>query len=170
MPEKDCEITKQESAPVLRIYNYDIVFQEIPDEVTLALNITNCPCRCKGCHSKFLWEDQGEELGEESLATIINGYRKAVTCICFMGGDREPALVNGLAAFVKARYPGMKTGWYSGRQEISPMAELQNFDFIKVGPYSEEKGSLKERTTNQRLYKIGPGGKMEDLTPRFWRK
>ena len=46
----------------MKYYNYDVVFQEIPDETTLAINISNCPCRCPGCHSKFLWEDVGVEL------------------------------------------------------------------------------------------------------------
>ena len=40
---------------MLKYVNTDIVFQEIPDEVTLAVNISNCPCRCPGCHSQYLW-------------------------------------------------------------------------------------------------------------------
>ena len=44
---------------MLKYVNTDIVFQEIPDEVTLAVNISNCPCRCPGCHSEYLWEDVG---------------------------------------------------------------------------------------------------------------
>ena len=28
---------------MLKYANYDIVFQEVPDEVTLAINISNCP-------------------------------------------------------------------------------------------------------------------------------
>ena len=27
-----------------------VVLSEIPNEITLAINITNCPCVCKGCH------------------------------------------------------------------------------------------------------------------------
>ena len=36
---------------MLKYAGYDIVFQEIPDEVTLAISLTNCPNRCPGCHS-----------------------------------------------------------------------------------------------------------------------
>ena len=36
---------------MLKYVNTGIVFQEIPDEVTLAVNISGCPCRCHGCHS-----------------------------------------------------------------------------------------------------------------------
>ena len=44
---------------MFRYINTDIVFQEFPDEVTLAINISECPCRCPGCHSQFLWADRG---------------------------------------------------------------------------------------------------------------
>ena len=33
---------------MLNYYNYDIVCQEIPDEITLAINITGCPNHCQG--------------------------------------------------------------------------------------------------------------------------
>jgi anaerobic ribonucleoside-triphosphate reductase activating protein len=45
----------------------DIVFREFPDEVTLAVNISNCPHRCKGCHSPHLQTDCGTELTEKEL-------------------------------------------------------------------------------------------------------
>ena len=44
---------------IMKYVNESVVFAEIPDEVTLAINISNCPCRCPGCHSKFLWGDIG---------------------------------------------------------------------------------------------------------------
>ena len=39
---------------MLKYAGYDIVFQEIPDEVTLALNLSGCPNGCPGCHSPHL--------------------------------------------------------------------------------------------------------------------
>ena len=69
---------------MLKFFNYDIVFQEIPDEVTLAVNITNCPNRCPGCHSQFLWADIGEVLNEEAVQVIIGEYGDAITCFSFM--------------------------------------------------------------------------------------
>ena len=77
---------------MLRYADYDIVFQEIPDEVTLAINLSNCPNHCKGCHSAYLMEDIGEPLTEESLSTLLGKYGKAITCVCFMGGDASPAI------------------------------------------------------------------------------
>ena len=66
-----------------------VVFEEIPDEITLAINITNCPCKCPGCHSKFLWDDNGTELTVEVLHKLIK-ENDGITCVCFMGGDKDP--------------------------------------------------------------------------------
>ena len=44
---------------MLKYVNYDIVFQEFPDEVTLAINLSLCPVCCPGCHSQFLQTDVG---------------------------------------------------------------------------------------------------------------
>lgn len=71
---------------MLKYVDYDILFQEIPDEVTLAINLSRCPYRCKGCHSPQLQSDIGEELNEEALLRLLQRYGKSVTCICFMGG------------------------------------------------------------------------------------
>jgi anaerobic ribonucleoside-triphosphate reductase activating protein len=72
---------------MLKYVNYDIVFQEIPNETTLAINISNCPCHCKGCHSSYLAEDIGEPLTERVLEKLIR-ENKGITCISFMGGPR----------------------------------------------------------------------------------
>lgn len=149
---------------MLKFYNYDIVFQEIPDEITLAINLTMCPIHCKGCHSKFLWEDVGEVLDEGSLKCLINLYNKEITCVAFMGGDNDVESVNKLAKFGKDL--GVKTAWYSGREEISNKIDRENFDYIKVGPYVEELGGLKSEKTNQRLYRV-IGGNLEDITNRL---
>lgn len=101
---------------MLRYVDYDIVFQEIPDEVTLAINLSNCPNRCKGCHSPHLLENVGESLTEESLGHLLQKYGKAVTCVCFMGGDAEPFEVERLAGFLHRQSIALvKVGWYSGK-------------------------------------------------------
>ena len=92
-------------------------------------------------------------------------YKFAVS---IMGGDNDPKEVNRMAEWLKKTY-GVKVGWYSGRETLADGIELKNFDYIKIGPYIEALGSLKKRTTNQRLYKILPDGKREDITFRFWK-
>ncbi len=155
---------------MLKYINYGIVFQEIPDEVTLSINISNCPCRCPGCHSNYLWEDNGEILNEDTLARFVNDFSSSITCICFMGGDAEPAEVNELAKFLNKEYPKLKVAWYSGRTRISSDIDLKNFNYVKVGPYIKHLGALKEKTTNQRLYMVCEDYSLDDITSRFWKK
>ena len=152
---------------MLKFHNYDIVFQEIPDELTLAVNLTGCPCHCPGCHSPHLWEDTGTELDADTLRAIHAEYAGEVTCICLMGGDADPAAVERLCAFVKQEM-GLHSAWWSGRPELPQGIDLAHFDYVKTGPYVEALGGLKSRKTNQRLYRV-TGGMLEDMTARFWK-
>jgi anaerobic ribonucleoside-triphosphate reductase activating protein len=143
------------------------VFAEIPDEITLAISISGCPIRCPGCHSQYLWADVGEELTVEALSSLVTGHR-GITCLCFMGGDQDPAEVDRLARWVK-EHSAVRTAWYSGRSRLAPEVELSHFDYVKLGPYDEKLGPLNQPTTNQVLYRIRDG-QMEDITSRFWKK
>ena len=154
---------------MLRYINTDIVFQEFPDEVTLAINISGCPCRCPGCHSQFLWADRGEELTAEALSALIRETEDTITCVGFMGGDADPAAVDILAKYVQDHHHDLKTGWYTGRTAISPLINQQHFDYIKVGPYLRHLGALDSPRTNQRMYRRSPDGSFEDITSRFWK-
>lgn len=151
---------------MLKYVDTKIVFQEIPDEITLAINISNCPCHCKNCHSSYLAEDIGEELNSHSLKRLIDN-NKGITCISFMGGDSNPSDINALAMWVKIYYP-LKVAWYSGRQELSKDIRLWNFSYIKLGPYMKDKGALDNVNTNQRFYKV-VNGELIDITSRFWK-
>ena len=151
---------------MLRCYSYDIVCQEIPDEITLAVNISCCPNRCPGCHSPWLWEDAGEEMTEEMLVTLIGRYSSAVTCFCFMGGDADPFEVQRLAQCVRKEFPHLRTAWYSGKERIPDGFDISSMDYIKIGPYIAEKGGLKSRETNQVLFRVHPDGRMERIYGR----
>ena len=150
---------------MLKYYNYDIVFQEIPDEVTLAVNITNCPHRCVGCHSPHLHLDIGEVLDENSLDGLLSKYGRQSTCVCFMGGDKQPKEVALLARHLR-KDTKLKVAWYSGNDIMPRYASL--FDYVKIGGYHEELGGLNSRTTNQKLFRV-TNGTTEDITARFWK-
>lgn len=152
----------------MKVASFEIVFQEVPGEVTLALNISGCPNRCKGCHSPHLWEDTGEELTTELLEALVNRYYPGITCVCFMGGDQNPEYVAQLAKHVHDTY-GIKTAWYSGREFPLNDSGLEMYDFVKIGPYVEALGGLKSPTTNQRFYRR-EGEKWIDETHLFQRK
>lgn len=155
---------------MLKYVNTGVVFQEIPDETTLSVNISRCPCHCPGCHSQYLAEDIGEPLDAGAIDAFVRDYGKDITCIAFMGGDAEPWTVNELARYVRERYPRFRTAWYSGRLRISSQIDKTNFDYIKIGPYIAHLGPLNSPTTNQRLYKREADGKLTDITHRFWKK
>lgn len=152
---------------MLKYVDTKVVFQEVPDEVTLAINISGCPCHCINCHSSYLAEDIGEPLDLQHLTNLIDS-NKGITCVCIMGGDANPSEVDDIAQDIKEYYPELKVGWYSGRQELSKEIDLQNFDFVKLGPYIEELGPLNSKNTNQRFYKIEEN-KLIDITNLFWK-
>jgi anaerobic ribonucleoside-triphosphate reductase activating protein len=159
-----------------------VVFSEIPDEISLAINISNCPHHCPGCHSPYLRENIGEVLYGETLIKLIT-ENEGVTCVLFMGeGKDEEALFN-LVDLLRHFYgKSIKIGLYTGGNDVSPFL-WENLDYIKLGPYIEERGPLNKETTNQRLYKrtsrgypdlVLVNGKWRapwiDITYRFWRK
>ena len=154
---------------MLKTTGYDVVFQEIPDEVSLAINLSNCPFRCPGCHSPYLQEDVGEELTPELFMQYVSKYKDAVTCVVFMGGDADTNILYEYAKFIKENFPNLKTGWYSGRLSIAGAEKLLDYlDYVKLSPYKQELGGLKSKKTNQRLYKVVGNKELEDITSRFW--
>ena len=148
----------------MKFASYDIVFQEVPDEVTLAINITGCPNRCPGCHSPHLWEDNGLELDKEAVKSLLSDYGSSITCVGLMGGDAFLNEVYELATWIHGI--GYKVAWYSGREHLPNDCPTEHFDYIKIGPYIEACGGLKSKDTNQRLYKV-LAGEMIDITYRM---
>lgn len=157
----------------MRYVDVKVVFAEIPDEITLAINISGCPIRCPDCHSKYLWEDVGEPLGRASLYNLIE-KNKGISCIAFMGGDANVPYLQTLIYWVRTRYPELKIAWYSGREGPLKRSELRHLDYIKMGPYIKERGPLNDKNTNQRLYRIyhffDGRLKVKDITERFWKE
>lgn len=146
-----------------------VTFSEFPDEISLCINISNCPCNCTGCHSSYLSEDIGTLLTMRKLKELVDS-NKGITCIGFMGGDTEPHYINTLAQQIKES-TDLKVGWYSGRQELNKFINPKWFDFIKLGPYIEEKGPLNNPNTNQKMYKVehNKGSyALVDITSKFW--
>ncbi len=150
----------------MKFHNFDIVFREIPDEVTLAVNITGCPFRCVGCHSPHLREDIGEVLDESAVDRLLDRYAAAITCFCFMGGDACRNEVEQMARHIRAR-ARIKIGWYSGGNAMPLHPDL--FDYVKTGAYIPDKGGLDTPGTNQRMFRRNGHG-WEDITARFLKK
>lgn len=146
-----------------------VSFSEIPDEITLCINISNCPNKCEGCHSFWLQKNIGIELNNYELYDIIN-KNSGISCVCFMGGDSNPEEINNLAIKIKSK--NLKVGWYSGNSEISDKINIKNFDYIKIGPYLKDKGPLSDKNTNQKMYEIihfTGMNSLKDITYKFWK-
>ena len=152
---------------MLKYANHDVVFQEIPDQVTLAINISNCPNHCPGCHSPYLWDDVGKELNAMELEKLIAKYKDCITCVCFMGGDAAPKEVANLAGYIKKAHRELATGWYSGKNEFPKDVNDSCFDYIKLGRYDAQCGPLSSPTTNQRMMQRLADGRVKDITEFF---
>ena len=156
---------------MLKFVGYYVVFREIPDEISLAINISNCPYHCNKCHSAILQQDVGELLTFNELDGMIR-ENPGITCVLFMGGDSDFKEINILAQQIKNHYK-LKIGIYSGGmfKHVISNLELTYFDYVKVGPYIESLGGLDKETTNQRLYKVKHIlglNKLVNITKRFW--
>ena len=57
---------------MLKYTTAQVTFRELPDEVTLCINISNCPIHCPECHSKELWGDIGTDLTIEEFLDIAD--------------------------------------------------------------------------------------------------
>ena len=141
----------------------DIVLEEIPDRVTLAVEISNCRGSCPGCHSPFLKQDLGVELTPAAVDKLI-GDNFGVNCFLLLGEGKDLQALLGIAEHLRRTYPEIERAVYSGRTEVEPEVYAA-FDYVKVGPYVEALGPLNEPTTNQRLYYHGA-----DITFRFWHR
>ena len=144
----------------------DVVFSEIPDCVTLAVSISNCPFRCNGCHSDYLRNDIGKQLTEDEITEMLDRC-EGVNCFLFLGDGADTSAICKYAQFIKANYPSVKTAIYSGYDNVREEYRAC-FDYIKTGKYDSKLGALRSRTTNQKLYK-NECGTLVEITNEFWR-
>lgn len=132
----------------------DVVFQEIPGEISLAFEVTNCPYRCPECHSPELQSDIGVVLDIPTLEHFIkvNTFegKTLFSCVLFLGGDHDSGLFELLSY---CRSKGLKTALYTGSDDVSE--EVKNvLNYLKTGKYVKELGNLSCISTNQALRKL----------------
>lgn len=152
--------TTMEDMRSLKYLGYSVVFQEVPDEISLAINISGCPYRCEGCHSSYLWEYEGRYL-KDDLEAMISKFN-GITCVCFMGGDQNANELNAFINYIHSQ--GLKVCLYTGRDSVP--CDVKNLDYIKIGHYAKECGGLDSPTTNQKFYAI-KNNKYIDQTFKF---
>ncbi len=160
---------------MLKYFDYSVTFAEFPDEISLCVNISNCPNKCEKCSESWLAQDIGMVLDEDSILELIE-KNPGITLFGFMGGDNDPEGRVRLSKFIKNKF-GIKTGVYSGSNSIY-LSGIETFDYYKYGkwiyPFDENGALISNRQcgpicyigTNQKMFEI-IDGKMIDITYRF---
>lgn len=140
---------------MLKYLYTQVVFSEIPNEVTLGVSISGCQIHCKGCHSRDLWEDKGTPLTIKEIDKLLSN-NQGVTCLLLLGGERDIDSLTTLFAHVYNTYPNIRTAWYCGLDQIpkNHLNIMQFLNYVKIGHYDPELGPLTSPTTNQKLYHI----------------
>lgn len=144
-----------------------VVFSEIPDEVTLAINISNCTNRCKGCHTPYLQTDTGKELSYSDIDELISA-NAGITCVCLMGEGNDKEAFFKVAQYIATNYKNVKLAVYSGRENVENWYS-EVFNYVKLGRYDERYGAINEKNTNQRLYmKTKYGNNAQTILGKGW--
>lgn len=141
---------------MIKYLDAKVTLLEVPDEISICINITNCQYKCDKCHTPLLRCDVGFELTEKVIDELIE-RNTGITCICFMGeGNDKDSFIN-LLKYIKENYKNIKTCLYTGNDNIEDkhIREFSNYlDFLKIGRYVHSKGGLNSPKTNQKFYKI----------------
>lgn len=133
-------------------YNFQVVLQEVPGEISLCFSISGCPLRCEGCHSPFLWkEGKGDLLTIEKFNAILDQYANLASCVLFMGGEwHDEKLIVMLRLAKEKKY---KTCLYTGEDWVS--SDISNqLTWMKIGPWKQSKGGLGSKDTNQKFIEV----------------
>lgn len=155
---------------MIKYKDCQVVFEEIPNMVSLAINITNCQNNCKGCHSPELRKNIGKELTDKEIDELLKN-NDGINCVILMGEGKDKERILEISNYIHRRH-NLKTALYSGRENVESSI-LNEFDYVKIGPYIEKYGPLNQKTTNQRLYEISKktdGSVLDvvDITSKFW--
>ncbi len=131
----------------MHCYEFNVVLQEVPGEISLCFSISGCPLQCPGCHSPFLWKKQtGDKFTLEAFKEFLYQYYGFASCVLFMGGEwHRDELIMMLKC---AQHMGFKTCLYTGETDVEP-GILRHLTYVKTGPWKEELGGLSSQKTNQ---------------------
>ncbi len=147
----------------LRFTSEQIVWQEVPNETSLAYFFSGCPLRCKGCHSADLWKATlGTEMTPDYLRKRLKQYRGLITCVLFMGGEWHPKLLGELLGIVKEAE--LHACLYTGlEKDALPQDLLPYLTYLKTGRWMPALGGLDSPNTNQRFIDLRDGTILNDL-------
>lgn len=126
---------------MLKFVESRVVFSEVPDEITLAISISNCPNHCKGCSEPYLADDIGTEITHHVLDKLIC-ENKGISCVAFMGGDGDHESIAKFSDYIKHVYK-LKVAFYSGQDELD-LTLVPLLDYYKIGRFILPEGESTE--------------------------
>lgn len=141
---------------------------EVPGEQSLCIYISGCINKCPNCHYPELQMPDNGEVLSIYYADIVELYLEQASCVCFLGeGTGLAEEKEELVAYAEyAHAKKLKTCLYSGRDTFIETWMLI-FDYIKLGSYREELGTLDSPTTNQCMYRKNSHNRYDDITHCF---
>lgn len=153
----------------MKFSNLQVVFQEVPDEISIAISVSGCDIKCNGCHSAFTWDQEyGEDLNINVIKEILKKYKGLASCFLFYGGEWE---TNELISYIDIiKENSIKVCLYTGLEiEFVNSELLRRLDYIKTGKYIANLGGLDQIETNQSFYKVNNNGCiiLEKLNHKF---
>ncbi|MCG7533450.1 anaerobic ribonucleoside-triphosphate reductase activating protein [Pseudoalteromonas sp. OOF1S-7] len=139
----------------MNVFEPQICFQEVPNEIALGFLCTGCQIGCRGCHSPQVWDAQnGTPLTVGRFTGLLHKYSGLITCVVFFGGEWQAPLLIKLLQL--ARHAGLKTCLYTGLQEV-PAPLRAELTYLKTGPYIQALGGLDKPNTNQLFIDVASG-------------
>lgn len=151
---------------LLRFTQEQIVWQEVPNEVSLAFLFSGCSLRCQGCHSADAWKAGiGRELTVDYLQCRLKRYQGLITCVLFMGGEWLPEKLSSLLDVVQRA--GLKSCLYTGleQNELAQLSDgiIEKLTYLKTGRWHTQLGGLNSPTTNQKFIDLRTGKILNSL-------
>lgn len=140
------------------VYSHGVTMNEIPDKISLVINLGKCECHCKGCHSDYLWDTyECDEQTPEELLSLIKSYKSVTNTVLFMGGNRNHMDFEEFAETVlkPLHNLGINIGIYLGAWDAMDLFTACKYcRWVKVGAYREELGGLDNPDTNQLFLEV----------------
>lgn len=128
---------KSKKDQMLKFYGSAVTFSEFPDEIALCVNISNCPCKCKGCSETFLREDIGVYLTNEKIQELVDA-NPGCTVFGLLGGDINHSDIIRISEYIH-KNTNLKLGFYSGEDYLD-INLIPYVDFYKIGRWIMPKG------------------------------
>lgn len=130
----------------------DVVLQEVPGEVSLAVALAGCPNNCKDCHSPWLQarniEVDGGVVDPAIVGSALDKYQGLVTCLLLLGGEWDARMASALLDEALARK--LHTAMYAGT-DVVPFEIRLRLTYLKTGRWNPALGGLGTMGTNQVL-------------------